>query len=121
MSLKRLPRDDLSVAKPEGPRALALVSEFARLDPPDLNSPESDHHVPLCDKPLRDDAGLHILEPGFVPGAYFVVTAQPRSAGGLQLNLGVVQREKLVHVAPLVEEVGPALRNVHVPLRHRLL
>jgi hypothetical protein len=43
MSLKRLLRDDLAVAKPVGPRALALVSDFTRFDQSELDSPESDH------------------------------------------------------------------------------
>ena len=46
VSLKRLPRDDLAVAKPVGPRALALVSDFTRFDPPEFDSPQPPASVP---------------------------------------------------------------------------
>ena len=43
VSVKQLSSDDLAVAKPVGPRALALVSDFTRLDPPHLHFSKSDH------------------------------------------------------------------------------
>ena len=46
---------------------------------------------------------LDVLVCGFKPSADLLVTVQPRTAGGLQLNLGIVQREKLVNLGPLVE------------------
>src|SRR5918994_7952685 len=65
MSLKRLPLDDLAVAKPVGPRALALLSDLTRFDPPDFGSPEPDHGVAFCDEALREDAWPHVLISGF--------------------------------------------------------
>jgi len=90
MSLKRLPRDDLAVAKPVGPRALALVSDFTRFDPSQLDSPESDHGVASCYEARREYAWLHVLISRFKPLAHFVVTAQARAARSLELNLRVV-------------------------------
>jgi hypothetical protein len=58
MCLKRLPPDDLSVTKPAGPRALALVSDFTGFDPPDLGSAECDHGVAFYYEAIRDDAWL---------------------------------------------------------------
>jgi hypothetical protein len=48
-----------------------------------------------------------------------VVTAQSRSGWGLQLNIGIEQREKLGNVAPLIEELDPSARDCDVLLRHR--
>src|SRR5215204_784441 len=108
MSFKRLPGDDLAVAKPEGPRALALVSDLTRLDPPSLDLAKSDHDRALCQEAVRDDAWPQVLISRFKPIADLVVTAQARAARGLQLNLGVVQREKLVDVVSPVEQVDPS-------------
>ena len=118
MSLKRLPRDDLAVAKPVGPRALALVSDFTRFDPPELDSPQPDHGVASCYEALREDARLHVLISRFKPIAHLVVPAQPRPAWSLEHNLGIVQREKLVNVVPPIEEFDPSARDCDVPLRH---
>jgi hypothetical protein len=118
MTLKRLPRDDLAVAKPEGPRTLALVSDFARFDPSDLDSPEPDHAVASCYEALREDAWLHVLKWRFKPIAHLVVPAQPRSTWGLELNLGIVQREKFVNVVPPIEQFDPSARDCDVLLRH---
>jgi hypothetical protein len=73
-----------------GPRALALVSDFTRFDPPELDSPESDHGVASCYEPLREYAWLQVLISRFKPIAHLVVTAQARAARSLELNLGVV-------------------------------
>jgi hypothetical protein len=56
--------------------------------------------------------------PGFEPIAYLVVTAQSRPARGLQLYVGIVQREKLVDVAPLIEKLDPSKCDCDVLLRH---
>jgi hypothetical protein len=120
MSLKRLPRDDLAVAKPVGPRALALVSDFTRFDPPEFHSPEPDHGVASRYEALREDAWLHVLISRFKPIAHLVVTAQARAAWGLELNLGVVQREKLVNVVPPIEQFDPSARDCDIPLRQVL-
>jgi hypothetical protein len=47
-----------------------------------------------------------------------VVPAQPRPAWSLEHDLGIVQREKLVNVIPLIEELDPSARNCDVLLRH---
>src|SRR5215211_5140513 len=114
VSAKRLPPDDLAVAKPEGPSALALVSDLTRLDPPHLHLSESDHDVALYDEAIRDDARSHVLELRFEPITRLVVTAQPGPAGGLQFNSGIEQREELGYIAPLIEEFDPSLRGLHV-------
>jgi hypothetical protein len=119
MRLKRLPRNDLAVPKPIGPRAVALVSDFIRLDPPGLGLAESDHDVASRYEALRDDAWLHVLISRVKPIAHLVVTAQARAAWGLELNLGVVQREKLVDVVPPVEQFDPAAHYCDVLFRHR--
>src|SRR5918995_349081 len=118
MSLKRLPLDDLAVAKPVGPRALALLSDFTRFDPPDFDSPEPDHGVASCYEALREDARPHVLISGFKPIAHLVVPAQPRSAWSLEHDLRIVQREKLVNVVPRIEELDPSARDCDVLLRH---
>src|SRR5919198_1925221 len=118
MSLKRLPLDDLAVAKPVGPRALELVSDFTRFDPPDFHSPEPDHRVASFDEALREDAWLHVLISRFKPFAHLVVPAQPRPAWRLEHNLGIVQREKPVNVVPRIEEFDPSARDCDVLLRH---
>jgi hypothetical protein len=119
VSVKWLPLDDLAVAEPAGPRALALVSDLTRLDPPDLHFPQSDHDVALYDEAIRDDSRLHVLKSRFEPIARLVVTMQSRPAWGLQLNLGIEQREKLGNVAPLIEELDPSARDCDVLLGHR--
>ena len=98
MSLKGLPRNDLAVAKPVGPRALALVSDFTRFDPPEFGSPQPDHGVASRYEALREDAWLHVHISRLKPIAHLVVPAQPRPAGSLEHNLGIVQQEKLVNV-----------------------
>jgi hypothetical protein len=118
MSLKRLPRDDLAVAKPVGRRALALVSDFTRFDPPHFGSPEPDHGVASVHEALREDAWLHVLISRFKPFAHLVVAAQPRPAWSLEHNLGIVQREKLVDVVPRIEEFDPSARDSDPLLRH---
>jgi hypothetical protein len=118
MSLKRLPLDDLAVAKPVGPRALALVSDFTRFEPADFDSPEPDHSVASRHEALREDPGLHGLISRFKPIAHLVVPAQPRPAWSLEHNLGIVQREKLVNVIPPIEEFDPPARDCDVQLRH---
>jgi hypothetical protein len=118
MGLKRLPLDDLAAAKPVDPGALALVSEFTRLDPPELDSPEPDHGVVSCYEALREDAWPHVLISRFKPIAHLVVPAQPRPAWSLEHNLGIVQREKLDNVVPLIEEFDPSARDGDVLLRH---
>jgi hypothetical protein len=110
MSLKRLPRDDLAVAKPVGPRALALVSDFTRFDPPDFDSPQPDQGVASRHEALREDAWLHVLISRLKPIAHLVVPAQPRPAWSFEHNLGIVQREKLVNVVPPIEEFDPSAR-----------
>jgi hypothetical protein len=47
-----------------------------------------------------------------------VVPAQPRPAWSLEHNLGIVQREKLDNVVPLIEEFDPSARDGNVLLRH---
>jgi hypothetical protein len=47
-----------------------------------------------------------------------VVTAQAGAAWGLELNLGVVQREKLFNVVPPIEQFDPSARDCDIPLRH---
>jgi hypothetical protein len=118
MSLKRLPLDDLAVAKPVGPSALALVSDFTRFDPPDFDSPEPDHGVASSYEALREDAWLHGLISRFKPIAHLVVPAQPRPAWSLEHNLGIVQREKLVNFIPPIEEFDPPARDCDVLWRH---
>jgi hypothetical protein len=118
MCLKRLPRDDLAVAKPIGPRALALVGDFTRLDPPDLGSPEPDHGVASCYEALREDARLHVLISRFKPIAHLVVTTQSRPPWGLEHNLAIVQREKLINVVAPIEELDPSARDCDILLRH---
>jgi hypothetical protein len=118
MSLERLPLDDLAVAKPVGSRALALVSDFTRFDPPDFGSPEPDHGVASCHEALREDAWLHVLISRFKPIAHLVVPAQPRPAWSLEHNLEIVQREKLVNVVPRIEQFDPSARDCDVLLRH---
>jgi hypothetical protein len=44
------------------------------------------------------------------------VTMQARPAWSLQFNLGIVQGEKLVNVASLVEEFDPSTCDCDVPL-----
>lgn len=110
MSLERLPGDDLPVTKPEGACALTLVSDFARLDPPDSILPESDHDVPFCDEAFWVDARLHIFRTRFEPGAYRLEPGQSRPAGGLQFNLEVVQREKFLDLTPI--PTAPRLRRL---------
>src|SRR5215208_5132534 len=118
MSPKRLPRDDLALAKPVGPRALALVSDFTRFDPSELDSPESDHGVASFHEALREYAWLHVLVSRLKPIAHLVVTAQARASRSLEFNLGVLQREKLVKVVPPIEEFDPSARDCDVLLRH---
>lgn len=118
MGLKWLPPDDLPVAKPVGPRALALVSDLTRVDPPDFHSPEPDDSVPSCHKALREDAWPHVLVSHSKPFAHLVVPAQPRPAWSLEHNLGIVQREKLVNVVPRIEEFDPSARDCDVLRRH---
>ena len=118
MSLKRLPLDDLAVAKPVGTRALALMSDFTRFDPPDLGSPKTDHGVASRYEALREDARLYVLIPRFEPIAHLVVPAQPRPAWSLEHDLGIVQREKLVNVVPPIEEFDPSACDCDVLLRH---
>src|SRR5919197_2430424 len=108
MSLKRLPLDDLAVAKPVGPCALALLSDLTRFEPPNFGSPEPDHGVASCYEALRDDAWPHVLISRFKPIAHLVVPAQPRPAWSLELNLGIMQGEKLVNVVPPIEEFDPS-------------
>lgn len=119
MSLKRLPRDDLPITKPEGPCALALVSDFTRSNPSNLDFPEPDHDDALCHEALRDDARLHVFEPCVKPIADLVLTMQARPAWSLQFDLGIVQGKKLVNVASLVVELGPSTCDCDVLLRHR--
>jgi hypothetical protein len=118
MSLKRLPPNDLPVAKPVGPCALALVSDFTRFDPPKFDSPQPDHDVASRYEALREDAWLRVLISRFKPIAHLVVPAQPRSTWSLEHNLGIVQREKLVNVVPPIEEFDPSARDRDVLLRH---
>ena len=118
MSLKRLPRDDLAVAKPVDPRALALVSDFARFDPPEFDSPQPDHGVASCYEALREDTWLHVVISRFKPIAHLGVPAQPRPAWSLEHNLGIVQRKKLVNVVPPIEEFDPSASDCDVLLRH---
>jgi hypothetical protein len=80
VSVKRLPPDDLAVAKPVGPRPLALVTDLARVEPPDLGPPDPDHSVPSRYEAFRDDARLHVFVSRFEPFAHLVVTAQPGPA-----------------------------------------
>ena len=108
VGLKRLPPNDFAVAKPADPCALAFVSDFTRLDPPHLHRPKSDHDVAVCYEAVRDDSRPHVLKSRFEPIASLVMTAQSGPARGLQLNLGVEQREKLANVAPLVEKLDPS-------------
>jgi hypothetical protein len=81
MRLKRLPRDDLAVAKPVGPRALALVSDFIRFDPSELDTPQPDHGVPCCYEALRENAWLHDLP-------YAVEKSVPRPEHPLDAAVG---------------------------------
>ena len=118
MSLKRLPPADLAVAKPVDARALALVSDFTRFDPPDFGSPQPDHGVVSCYEALREDAWLHVHISRFKPITQLVVPAQPRPAWSLEHNLGIVQREKLVNVVPPIEEFDPSARDCDVLSRH---
>lgn len=118
MSAKWLPPDDLAPAKPEGPRALELASHLIRFDPSDFGSPETDHGGATCYEALREEARLNVLVFPFKPIAQFAVPVQPRAAWGLELNLGIVQREKLVHTVPRIEELDPSTRDPHVFLRH---
>ena len=118
MSAKWLPPDDLAPAKPEGPRALELASHLIRFDPSDFGSPETDHGGATCYEALREEARLNVLVFLFKPIAQFAVPVQPRAAWGLELNLGIVQREKLVHTVPRIEELDPSTRDPHVFLRH---
>jgi hypothetical protein len=119
VSFKRLPPDDLAVAKPGDAGALALVSDLTRLDPPHFHFSKSDHDVALYYEALRDDSHPHVLKSRFEPVASLVVTAQSGPARGLQLNLGIEQREKLGNVAPLIEELDPSTRDLNVLLGHR--
>ena len=89
MSLKGLPRNDLAVAKPVGPRVLALVSDFTRFDPPEFGSPQPNHGVASRYEALREDAWPHVLISRLKPIAHLVVPAQPRPAGNLEHNLGI--------------------------------
>src|ERR671930_1619698 len=98
MRLKRPPHDDIAVAKPVGPRALALVSDLTRFDPPRLHSPEPDYGVAARHEALREDARPHVLVSRFKPSAHLVVPAQPRPTRSLEHNVGIVQRDKLVDV-----------------------
>jgi hypothetical protein len=118
MRFKRLPPDDLAVAKPVDPRALAVVSEFTRLDPPELGSPEPHQGVVSWYEALWEDAWLHVLISRFKPIAHLVVPPQPRPAWSLEHNLGIVQREKLVNVVPRIEELDPSAGDCDVLLRH---
>jgi hypothetical protein len=118
MGLKRPPHDDLAFAKPVGPRALALVSDFTRLDPPDFHSPEPDHGVASGHEALREDARPHALVSRFKPSAHLVVPAQTRPARSLEHNRGIVQRDKFVNVVPRIEEFYPSARDRHILLRH---
>src|SRR3954453_4350213 len=118
MSFKGLPPDDLAVAKPESACTLALMSDVTRLDPAHLYFSQSDHDVALGYEAVRDDSRLHVLKSRFEPVASLVVTAQSRPARGLQLNLGVEQREKLGDVAPIIEELGPSTRDPNVLMGH---
>jgi hypothetical protein len=118
VGFKRLPPDDLAVVKPEGPGALTLMSDVTGLDPPHLYFSKSDHDVAFCHEAVRDDSRLHVLKSRFEPVASLVVTAQSRPARGLQLNLGIEQREKLGDVAPIIEELGPSTCDLNVLLGH---
>jgi hypothetical protein len=75
MRLKRLPPDDLAVAEPERPRALALMSDITRLDLPEFRSPQPDHSVAFGDEPCREDARPHVLVSRFKPIAQLVMHA----------------------------------------------
>src|SRR5512132_558094 len=108
MAVKRLPPDDLPVAKPERSAALGLVSNLARLDPAHLDSAEPDDDVPVCDEAIRDDPRPHALVSRLEPIPRFSVAVQSRAARGLQLNLGVEQGEELGSVVALIEELGPS-------------
>jgi hypothetical protein len=118
MSAKWLPPDDLAPAKPVGARALELASHFTRLDPSNLGSPETDHGVASCYEALREEARLNVLIFLLKPIAQFGVPVQPRPAWGLELNLGIVQREKLIHIVSRIEELDPSTRDRHVVRRH---
>jgi hypothetical protein len=84
------------------------MCDFTRLDPPHLQRPKSDHDIAFYYEAVGDDARPHILEASFVPLPRLVMTAQSWAPRGLQLNLGVEQREKLANVAPLVEKLDPS-------------
>src|SRR3954447_4862923 len=75
MRLERLPLDDLAGAKPIGTRALDLLSDFTRFDPPQFGSAEPDHGVAACDEARREDARLHVLIARFEPIAHLVMAA----------------------------------------------
>lgn len=47
--------------EPVGGRALALVSDLTRFDPPEFGSPEPDDGVASCYEALGEDAWPHVL------------------------------------------------------------